>query len=116
MLYQKLKKLKLKNFNLKKNTLERVNSRITEAEEQMIELKDSVGNHCSVTEWRKKNERNEESVRDLWDNIKHTNNGTVGVPKGNEQTWENIWRHKSWKPSQHKKGNTQAQEAQSHTK
>ena len=58
-------------------------------------------------------QRNEDSLRDLWNNIKHTNNGILGVPKGNRQTWENIWRHNSWKRPQHKKGNTQIQEEQS---
>ena len=56
--------------------------------------------------------RNEVSVGDLW-GIKHTNNGIVGVPKGTGETWENILRHNSWKLPQHKKGNTQVQEAQS---
>ena len=28
--------------------------------------------------------RNEESLRDLWDNIKHTNIHIIGVPEGEE--------------------------------
>ena len=38
--------------------------------------------------------RNEESLRDLWDNIKHTNIHIIGVPereerkKGHEQIYE----------------------------
>ena len=30
-------------------------------------------------------ERNEDSLRDLWDNIKHTNIFIVGVPEGEER-------------------------------
>ena len=29
--------------------------------------------------------RNEESLRDLWDNIKHTNIRIIGVPEGEEK-------------------------------
>ena len=29
--------------------------------------------------------RNEDSLRDLWDNIKHTNNHIIGVP---DEKWE----------------------------
>ena len=29
--------------------------------------------------------RNEDSLRDLWDNIKHTNICIIGVPKGEER-------------------------------
>ena len=35
-------------------------------------------------EYRKKNERNEDSLRDLWDNIKCTNICIMGVPEGEE--------------------------------
>ena len=42
----------------------------------------------------KRMERNEDSLRDLWDNIKHTNIHIIGVPereerkKGHEQIYE----------------------------
>ena len=29
--------------------------------------------------------RNEDSLRDLWDNIKHTNNRIIGGPEGEER-------------------------------
>ena len=29
----------------------------------------------------KKNKRNEEKIRDLWDNVKHPNIRTIGVPE-----------------------------------
>ena len=42
------------------------------------------GNHCHRTEYRKKNE-NKWRLRDLWDNIKHTNILIIRVPKGKER-------------------------------
>ena len=40
------------------NTLEGINSRITEAEERISDLEDrNVGNHCHRTEHRKKYEK-----------------------------------------------------------
>ena len=55
------------------NTLERINSRITE-EEQISELEDRMV-EITVAEQNKEKrmKRNEESLRDLWDNIKYTN-------------------------------------------
>ena len=44
---------------------------------------------------------NEDSLRDLRENIKHTNIHITGVLDGEkrerEKTWENIWRDNSWK-------------------
>ena len=53
------------------NTLEGSNSKITEAEEQINDLEDRMAVITATeqnTEKRKK--RNEDSLRDLWDNIK----------------------------------------------
>ena len=33
----------------------------------------------------KRMKRNEDSLRDLWDNIKHTNIHIIGVPEGQER-------------------------------
>ena len=53
-----------------KNTLEGLNSRITEAEEQISELE---GRMVEITaEKQNKEERIENSLIDLWDNIKCT--------------------------------------------
>ena len=51
-----------------KNTLEGINSRISEAEEQdkMVEITSEEQNKM------KRMKRIEDSLRDLWDNIKHT--------------------------------------------
>ena len=43
-------------------------------------------NHYCRTEYRKRNEKeNEDSLRDLWDNIKGTNICITGVPEGKER-------------------------------
>ena len=57
-----------------KNTLEGNNSRITEAEEQISDLEDKIV-EISTTEKNKEKrmKRIEDSLRDLWDNIKRTN-------------------------------------------
>ena len=57
-----------------KNTLEGINSRISEAEELISELKDNMLEITSVEQNKvKRMKRTEDSLRDLWDNIKHTN-------------------------------------------
>ena len=56
-----------------KNTLEGTNSRITETEEWISELEDRmVEITAEVHNKGKGMKRIEESLRDLWDNIKHT--------------------------------------------
>ena len=57
-----------------KNSLEGINSRITEAEEQISDPKDKIV-EISTTEQNKekKDKRIENKLRDLWDNIKSTN-------------------------------------------
>ena len=62
------------------NTLEGINSRITEAEERISDLEDRMV-EITVAEQNteKSMKRNEDSLRDLWDNIKHTNICTIGV-------------------------------------
>ena len=44
------------------------------------------GNHCHGTEYRKKNEENEDCLRELWENIISTNIHIIGVPKERERT------------------------------
>ena len=65
--------------------LEGINSRITEAEEWISDLKDrTVEITATKQNTEKKNEKNEDRLRDLWDNIKHTNLPIIGVPEGEE--------------------------------
>ena len=57
-----------------KNTLEGINSKISEAEEQISELEDKTVTITSEEQNKvKRMKRTEDSLRDLWDNIKHTN-------------------------------------------
>jgi len=57
-----------------KNTLEGTNSRITEVEEQICELEDRMGEMTAREKNKgKRMKRIEDSLRDYWDHIKHTN-------------------------------------------
>ena len=57
-----------------KNTLEGINSRISEAEEQISELEDKIVEITSEEQNKvKRMKRTKDSLRGLWDNIKHTN-------------------------------------------
>ena len=80
-----------------KNTLEATNSRITEAEDRISEIKDRM---VEINESERKKEkqikRNEDDLRDLWDNVKCPNIRIIGVPeeddkkKGHEKILEEI--------------------------
>ena len=63
-----------------KSTLEGTNSRITEAEDRISEVKDKM---VEINEAERKKEkrmkRNEDNLRDLWDNVKHPNIQMIGV-------------------------------------
>ena len=68
-----------------KNTLEGLNSRITEAEEWIGDLEDRMVEFTATEQNKEKRmKRNEDSLRDLWDNIKH-NIRIIGVPEGKER-------------------------------
>ena len=57
-----------------KNSLEGINSRITEAEEQISDLEDKIVEITTAEQNKEKGmKRIEDSLRDLWDNIKRTN-------------------------------------------
>ena len=70
-----------------KNTLEGINSRITDAEEGTSDLEDRmVEITASEQNTQKRMEKKkEDSLRDLWDNIKRTNIHIIGVPEGEER-------------------------------
>ena len=69
-----------------KNTLEGIYSKITEAEEQISDLEDTMVEFTAVEQNKeKKIQRNEDSLRDLWDNIKPNNIHIIGVPEGEER-------------------------------
>ena len=65
-----------------KNTLEGTNSRITEAEDRINDVEDRM---VEINEAERKKEkkikRNEDNLRDLWDNVKRPNIRIIGVPE-----------------------------------
>ena len=80
-----------------KNTLEGINSRITEAEERISVLEDKIVEIITAEQNKEKRmKRMEDSLRDVWDNIKRTNIRIIGVPeeeeekKGTEKIFEKI--------------------------
>ena len=79
-----------------KNT-QGINSRIIEAEERISELEDKMVEITAREQNKQKRmKRIEDSLRDLWDNIKRTNIRIIGVPeeeekkKGIEKIFEEI--------------------------
>ena len=65
-----------------RNTLEATNSRISEAEGRISEIEDRM---VEINESERKNEkrikRSEDTLRDLWDNVKCPNIQIIGVPE-----------------------------------
>ena len=69
-----------------KNTLEGINSRISEAEERISELEDKMVEITSEQQNKvKRMKRTRDSLRALWDNIKHTNIWIIEVPEEEEK-------------------------------
>ena len=65
-----------------KNPLEGINSRITEAEERISDLEDKKLEITTAEKTKEKTmKRIEDSLRDIWDNIKCTNIQSIGVPE-----------------------------------
>ena len=63
-----------------KNTLEGINSRISEAEEWISELEDKMVEITAKEQDKEERmKRSEDSLRDLWDHIKRTNIRIIGV-------------------------------------
>ena len=68
-----------------KNSLEGINSRISEAE-WISELEDKMVEITSEEQNKVKSmKRTEDSLRDLWDHIKHNNIWIIGVPEEGEK-------------------------------
>ena len=68
-----------------KNTLEGINSRITEVE-QISDLEDRMVEFTATEQNKEKRmRRNEDSLRDLWDKINHNNIRIMEVPKEEER-------------------------------
>ena len=65
-----------------KTTLEGINSRITEAEKRTSDLEDRMVEFTAAQQNKgKRMKRNEDSLGDLWDNIKHNNIRIIWVPE-----------------------------------
>ena len=65
------------------NTLERINNRITEAEEWISDLEERLMEITAIKQnIEKRMKRNDDSLRDFRDNIKCTNIHILGVPEG----------------------------------
>ena len=65
-----------------KNTLEGINRRITEAEERKSDLEDRMVEFTAEEQTKEKRmKRNEDSLRDLWNNIKCNNICIIGSQK-----------------------------------
>ena len=95
MLTKDLQELKNKSTEMS-NTLEGSNSRISQAEEWIDYLEDGTVESTATEQNREKRmKRNEDNLRDVWDNIKHTSICIIGVPedkreKGPEKILEEI--------------------------
>ena len=69
-----------------KNSLEWINSRIFEAEEQISELEDKMVEITSEEQNKvRRMKRTEDSLRNLWNNIKLTNIWIIWVPEEEEK-------------------------------
>ena len=99
-----------------KNTLEGTKSRTTETEDRISEVEDKM---VEINEAERKKEqrikRNEDNLRDLWDNVKRPNIRIIGVPeedkkKGHEKILEEIIAENF--PKMGKEIATQVQETQ----
>ena len=69
-----------------KTTLEGINSRITEAEERISDLEDRMVEFIAAEQNKgKRMKRNDDNLRDLWDNIKRNNIRIIGFPEAEER-------------------------------
>ena len=104
-------------INETKNSLQGINSRITEAEERISDLEDKRVEMTTKDQNKEKRmKRIEDSLRDLWNNVKRTNIQIIRVPeekekkKGSKKIFEEIIVENF--PNMGKEIATQVQEAQ----
>ena len=104
-------------INETKNSLEGINSRITEAEKRISDLEDKIVEITTAEQSKEKRmKRMEDILRDLWDNNKCTNIRIIEEEekkKGTEKIFEEIIVENF--PNMGKKIVNQVQEAESHT-
>ena len=76
------------------NILEGINSRITEAEEQINDLEDRmVGITAAEQNIEKRMKRTEDSLRDLWGNIKCIHICIIRTLEGGERERKNLRKY-----------------------
>ena len=76
-------------INKMKNSLEGINSKITEAEERISDPEDKIVEITTTEQNKEKRmKRIEDSLRNLWNNIKCTNIRIIGVPEEEEKKKE----------------------------
>ena len=116
----KSKQTMMNTINEIKNSLEGINSRTTDAEEWISDLEGKIVEIITAEHNKEKRMRRiEDSLRDLWDNIKCTNVRIIGdseeeeKKKGTEKIFEEIIVENF--PNLGKEIVNQVQEAQSHT-
>ena len=71
-----------------KNTVEGINSRLDDAEDQISDLEDKVSENTWLQQQKKKRIKKKDSLGDLCGNMKHNHICTMGVPKGEEREQE----------------------------
>ena len=82
----KLKKNGGITFLISNYTTKLQSSKQNEAEERIRDLEDRMVEFTAVEQNKEKRmKRNEDSLRDLWDNMKHNNIRVIGVPEGEER-------------------------------
>ena len=68
------------------DSIEGINNRITEAEVQISDLENKIVEITTAEQNKEKRMKGiEDSLRDLWDNIKHTNIRIIGIPEEEEK-------------------------------
>ena len=66
--------------------LERINNRVSDTEEGIRKLEDRMVEFTATEQNKEKRmKRNEESLRDFWDNMERSNIHIIGVPEGDER-------------------------------
>ena len=75
-----------------KSTLERTNIRITEAEDRISEVEDRVvkPNEAERQKEKKRIKRNEDNLRELWDNITPPNFRIIGFPEEEDKKKDHV--------------------------
>ena len=71
------------------NTLEGIKSRLDETEDHISELEDKVEKKHpdrAIKQTKKRLKTNEDSLRELWDDMKCNNIHIIGIPEGGEMS------------------------------